>query len=323
VLFTAAVGGPYQIRRARIGTEGSVVLPTAGRLSLHDVTPAGDWLVTRDDTPQRILVRPPGGGGIRDVSWLDGSLNPFISPDGRLLAFSDQGTLSSALYGVMVRPTSGGPAVRLGDGDARGFSPDNRWVLGRVPTSPPEWRLYPTRAGAARTLSWGGLEATTYVDFFPDGSALLVCGREPGKPSRCYRSPLEGGTLEPITPDSVGFGLVRPDGKAVALRRGREWWVYPVGGGAGRMVPGLEGAVLLRWSPDGSALWVRGLAGGKLSIDRVDVATGRRTTLASIETPPDVAAFGVSRIVVADDPAVYAYSASGFLSLLFAVRGIR
>ena len=134
---------------------------------------------------------------------------------------------------------------------------------------------------------------------------------------------MEGGSLEPVTPDSIAGGLLRPDGRAVAVRWHSGEWVYPLGAGSPRIVPGLDSALVVRWSPDGSALWVRALTGAKFGIDRVDVATGRRTFLVAIETPADLPIFSVGRIVMADDPQVYAYFASSYLSLLYTVRGIR
>jgi len=324
VLFSGADrGGAFQLHRAGIGSDPRVVLPSPGTLTLQDVARDGRWLVTRDDQPAKLLVRAPGSGGVRDLSWLDSAILPIISADGRLLAFTDQSIQGGLLYSVMVRKTDGSPVVRLGDGAALAISRDKLWVLGYLPTAPPQAMLYPTGAGEPRRLSWAGLETVSSVGFFPDSRSLLVCGNEHGRPPRCYRSPLDASSLEPVTPDSVPGGLLRPDGHAVAVGRSDGWWVYPLSGGTQRRVPGLDGGVVARWSPDGAALWVQSATGPNPRFDRVDVATGRRTPLLTIETPSDVPVFAIFSISLADDPQVYAYSAWSYSSQLFTVQGVR
>jgi dipeptidyl aminopeptidase/acylaminoacyl peptidase len=324
VLFSGADrGGMYQLHRAGIGSDSRLVLPSPGTLTLQDVARDGRWLVTRDDQPARILVRAPGSAGVRDLSWLDSAILPIISADGRLLAFTDQSIQAGLLYSVMIRKTDGSPVVRLGDGEALSISRDKLWILGFLPTAPPQAMLYPTGAGEPRRLSWARLEAVGTVDFFPDSRALLVCGNEHGRPPRCYRSPLDGSSLEPVTPDSVTRGLLRPDGQALAVGRSDGWWIYPLGGGTRRRVPGLDSGVVARWSPDGAALWVQSATGPNPRFDRVDVATGRRTPLLTLETPSDVPLFAIFSISLADDPRVYAYSAWSYNSQLFTVQGVR
>ena len=320
VLFAGASrGGMYQVHRAGVGREESLVLPSPGTLTLQDVAGDGRWLVTRDDQPNRILLH--GSTGLRDLSWLDNSVNPRISGDGELIAFTDQSIQAGPRYAVVIRKTDGSPVVRLGDGAARAISRDKRWVVGVLLTIPQQFMLYPTGAGEPHQLKWPALETTTSVDFFPDSRSLFVCGNEQGEAPRCYRSPLDASSLEPVTPDSVGSGLLRPDGGAVAHSRGGRWWIYPLAGGPPRPVPGLEkGVEVLRWSPDGAGLWVASGTSPNQRLERADVASGRRTALATMETP---AVFGNANISLADDPRVYAYSASSYTSLLFTIQGVR
>ncbi|HEY6925468.1 MAG TPA: protein kinase, partial [Steroidobacteraceae bacterium] len=190
ILFSAAQSATfYEIRRWRPGQAAQKALPNAGRLTMYDVR-GGRWLVSRDDLRWLMIARPPGAAGVREISWQDASLLPFISADGQMVAFTDQGTLSGPLYAAMVRKSDGSPAVRLGDGWAYALSPDKRWVLGKLPTSPPQYRLYPTGAGSFRTLAWQKLAEVDDATFLPDGRSLYVCGHEPNRAARCYRSAL-------------------------------------------------------------------------------------------------------------------------------------
>jgi len=324
VLFAGAShGGMYQVHRAGAGRAESLVLPSPGTLTLQDVARDGRWLVTRDDQPLRILLHPSGSTGLKDLSWLDNSLTPLISGDGELLAFTDQSIQAGPRYAVMIRKTDGSPVVRLGDGAARAISRDKRWVVGVLLTVPQQFMLYPTGAGEPHELKWPALETTTSVDFFPDSRSLFVCGKEQGKAPRCYKSPLDASSLEPVTPDSVDSGLLRPDGLAVAHESGRSWWIHPLDGGTPRPVPGLDTATVLRWSPDGAALWVATGTTLNTRVERVDAVTGRRSPLVTIEMPSDLPVYQIYSISLADDPRIYAYSTGSYTSLLFTIQGVR
>jgi hypothetical protein len=240
-----------------------------------------------------------------------------------MVAFTDQGTLSGALYGVMIRKSDGSPAVRLGDGNADALSPDKKWVVADLPTSPRQYRLYPTGAGAFRPVSWPKLASVFAVGVLPDGKSLYVCGEEPKRASRCYRSALEGGDVTPVTPDSI-IGFLSPDLHAVAAPGPEnKWWIYPLNGGAPQEIPGLRQAPL-RWSPDGKELWVfRPGAARQRGVDRLDPQTGRRTPLLTLDELEGTATPFIVELSVADDGRSYAYFTATYNSLLFSVDGIR
>jgi eukaryotic-like serine/threonine-protein kinase len=325
VLFSGADrGGDYQVHRAELSGGSRIVLPSPGTLTLQDIAPDGRWLVSRDDQPFRTYVHGSSGAGVRDLSWLDASTGPMLSADGQLLAFTDASISAGPQYAVMIRKTDGSPVVRLGEGYAVAISRDKRWVIGALPTAPPQFVLYPTGAGELRRLSWRGLETFSGIDFFPDGRSVFVCGSLQGKASRCYRGALDAPTLEPLTPDSTSTGRPRPDGLAALVRRPDGRWIYPLGGGSPRAVPGLGDADrVLRWSPDGEALWVQ--AGDEFhpAVERLDVNTGRRTPLVDIEPPAGVSLYRLFPASLADDPRMYAYSAWSYDSALFTVQGVR
>jgi hypothetical protein len=84
-----------------------------------------------------------------------------------------------------------------------------------------------------------------------------------------------------------------------------------------------KGAQVLRWSPDGAALWVVSGTVENPRVDRLDVASGRRTPLPAIELPSDVRVFQTFGLSLADAPRVYAYSAWSYTSQIFTIRGVR
>jgi eukaryotic-like serine/threonine-protein kinase len=327
VLFSAfGSSDGYVVRGLTLGGRLRVAVTGAGLLTVHDVSRGGQVLLTRDDTPFRLMLRGPHAPREVDVSWLDVSLGPKLSRDGSLLAFTNGGVDAGANYDVMLRTTTtGDQAARLGEGEAAAFSPDGKWLLAAVPSTPPRLVLYPTRTGAERPIPIGPFESIGSADWFPDGRSILFCGNRAGEASRCYVQPLAGGTARAVTPAGTSAGFVSPSGEEVvafgpALGHRR----YPVAGesGAGREIPGLSFSdQVVRWSPDGRALIVGSATSA--TMDRVDLATGRRQPLVTLGTEHPGGRWRLTFFALADDPRVYAYVAATYLSEIFTVDRVR
>jgi Tol biopolymer transport system component len=280
-------------------------------------------LLTRDDKPKRLMLHGPGAARELDVSWLDASQHPVLSRDGSLLAFADAGIDAGTNYEVMLRKTTGGEVARLGEGSPAAFSPDGKWLLASVPSTPPRIVLYPTRAGTERLIAIDRFESIGSADWFPDGRSIMFCGNRSGEASRCYVQAQAGGAPRAVTPPGTSAGSVSPDGKEVAAfgavlghRR------YPVAGGSDRAIPGLSfHDQIVRWSPDGRAL----IVGGPTSptVDRVDLVTGRREPLVTLGNRTPGGAWRFVLFAMADDPHVYAYVGVTYLSEIFTVDGVR
>jgi eukaryotic-like serine/threonine-protein kinase len=317
----------FKIYAVTLSGEGRIVLESAGGLKIQDVSRDGLWLAFRDDSRRRILVRAPGEKSERDLSWLDYSIFPVLSGDGRTLLFSDIGEQGGPYYTTCVRRTDGSAVVRLGEGWGAALSPDGMWVLAVVATSPQQLRLYPTGPGEVRALDRGNIESYDYCgSWFRDGRTVLVCGHEPGRASRCYVQGIAGGAPRPVTPEGTTGGLSSPDGHFVLARGtgGGTFAQYPSSGGAARPLPFLTADdTVIRWSPDGRFLWVRRRATGRAPIERLDLETGRREPIAEI-TPRDTAGLlEIMRVSLADDPSAYAYDYWESFSHLFVIEGAR
>lgn len=297
------------------------VLSAPGRLTIHDVARDGRWLVTRDDWRIEMVTRAPGEAAERDLSWLDCGIQPLLSPDGRTLLFLDQSEAAGPRYAVYMRHTDGSPGVRLGEGSSHDLSPDGRHVLAIVHSAPPSVRIYPLGAGDARTIGLPGLAALASARWLADGKALLLCGNQPGKASRCFVRDTAGEALRPVTPGGVNDGWPSPDGtRLVAMQAGRGYLLFPLAGGEPRPLPGLgPDDAIARWSPDGRAIWVWRRPALAILVDRYDIATGQRQRLAEIDPRSSIGVLGV-RLTLADDPAVYAYQTWQALSHLFVVE---
>jgi Tol biopolymer transport system component len=81
--------------------------------------------------------------------------------------------------------------------------------------------------------------------------------------------------------------LLSPDGKLIAAAdRYQQYYLYPVSGGEPTALEGYEeGDVLLQWSGDGHAIFLRDPGDAELKIYRLDLRTGTRKLWKEL-TPP-------------------------------------
>ncbi len=326
VLFTASMGGTTAMTLYDVDLSGHrrVALRSAGGLTVHDVSRTGRWLVTRDDYRVEISVLAPGASAERDLSWLDWSSIPFLSRDGSMLLFTDMSVAAGLNYRVCLRTTAGGPVVVLGEGLARGFSPDGKWALATIDT-PPQLVIYPTGPGETKRLPRGNLEAYHGANWFPDGKSVLVAGNEAGKASRCYAQDISGSLPRPITPEATSDCSISPDGQQILYRKpDGTGFIQRTGGGPAAIVPGLSrGDWVIRWSADGRALYLfRGLNRSP-RFERLDLASGHHELVREVAPADRAGILWYGWGDLSDDAKSYAYYYQRLTSQLFVVEGAR
>jgi hypothetical protein len=274
-----------------------------------------------------VVAKDPASGRERDLAWLDLSGFPRISEDGKVLVFTEFSSATGSNYAVCLRKTDGSPVVMLGQGSGGGLSPDGKWVMGLVPTTPPKLMLYPTGAGEARLMPRGNLENYDYFGggWFPDSKRLMVCGNEPGHATRCYTQELSGGALQPLTPEGTTAGWVSPDGKLLLGRTGAgAFLLYPMGSGEPRPVSYLGSQdQVIRWTADGRSLLVYRLNEMPVRVERVDLTSGRRTVVRELAPADRSGVIGIDFVSMSGDEKWYAYSYSRDVSQLFTVTGVK
>lgn len=205
------------------------------------------------------------------------------------------------------------------------LSPDKHWVLSTVLSVPPRLMLYPVGPGQSRRLDAGELESYDAAAFFPDGANLLLCGSERGHAARCYVRAVSAGPLRAITPEGTLAGAtVSPDGRTILAATSDGYKIYPLDGGLARPVTGLlVDERVVRWSPDGGSVWITRGREVPLMAEELELATGRRRPLMSVEPRNRAGVVSTDGISFADDPRVYAYSAREQVSRIFVVQGMR
>jgi hypothetical protein len=326
VWFTATKAGAARALYAATLDGGvRLVARAPGTMTLRDVSRDGRALVTRDEQRLNISALAPGEKVERDLSWLDWSRLRDISADGRKILFDETGEGGGAKYGTYLRGTDGTPAVRLGDGLAMALSPDGKWAV-TIAADRDRMVVLPTGPGQSRVVPTSGLTLQG-VNWFPDGKRLLVAANEANHAVRLYVVDLAGGTPRPITAEGVSAleVAISPDGQWAAARiADQAWSLYPVNGGATRIVPGIQPSERIsRWTADGTGLFVYDPAHLPVTVYRVDLASGRRTLLNEIVAAGASPLFGINYLRLTADTSGYAYSHLHQNSELYLVSGLR
>jgi eukaryotic-like serine/threonine-protein kinase len=333
ILFAAERESTARVLRAvnRRGRE-RIVASSAGPITLHDIAADGRALISRD------LIRAGNVGSIagephqRDLSWLDYSVIRDLSADGKTMIFSESGEAGGAIFGVYIRRTDGGPAIRLGDGTTESLSPDGKWVLS-IPRNqkPAQIVMLPTGTGQPRAVTRDPINHRN-ARFFPDGRRILFQGNEPGRPPRLWVQSIDNSKPIAVTPENVSGTQVTPDGAHVLGRDGkRKWYLYPVpdvGRASARLdglkpvlhVPALRGDdVPVRFTSDGRALYVSSFGKIPAVLTKVDLATGARVQTFEAMPADPAGLSNVGPIFVTPDGGTTVYSYTRLLSDLYLV----
>jgi dipeptidyl aminopeptidase/acylaminoacyl peptidase len=329
IWVTAGPASSLSVRRLygmTLDGEQRVLAIGPGEMTLHDVSPAGDVLLSVEDRRRNIIGLPPGAEQERNLTWLDRSLVGDLSVDGNLLLFHEGGKAGGDRGSVYLRKLDGSPAVRLSDGYAISFSPDEKWVLTFIPKSPREYYLVPTGVGSPRHVDLSHWSPNTAfpIGMLSDNRRIVVVVREPGQARTYHALDLEAGTEERITPERMNPTFLSRDGKTVVAVNADGWWTVPLEGGDPRPIRGLEaGEFVFALTADGNGVFTRRNRGVSAIVHRVDSSTGAREVVHEL-TPPNLSGSGgVGTVHITPDGRFYVYGYTQQLSELYLVRGIR
>ena len=242
-------------------------LPAAGRLLVTG--PGGAWVVHRDGARRRL-------GPYRDAAWSPGGRFVAVTREGTLLAVEPGGRVRWALAraktlraprwsstGFRIAYRAGG-AMRVVAGDGTG----DHLLVHRVAAVPAAWRPGPATTQVALVRRGGTVELwaadtptrlwrlraprALALAWTPAGRRLVVIRRggvttfgARGRRERTWRVP------------AVTGGALAPDGRRVALLRGRRLELLDLRSGARRPAYGApEPLASATWSPDGRLVLV-------------------------------------------------------------------
>jgi dipeptidyl aminopeptidase/acylaminoacyl peptidase len=317
VWFTGSeTGMRLQMFRVRTGSTPQLLAPMPASVALEDVLPSGRILVQAATAKSRMLVKTPADKEERDFGWLDWGILRDMSADGSMVLFDEEGEGGGPTYSVFVRRTDGSPATRLGEGYAGSLSPDSQWVTTLLPTDR-SIVLVPVGPGEPRKLRTG-LADVSLPTWFPDGKRIAIIGREAGRPPRAFEYSIDSGKVRPITPEGTTGILVSPKGKLLVRRADGTRIVVSLDGGTEQAIPGLEPRdAVLRWSQDGTALYVSNAATPRQrTIEELNLQDGTRRKIVTI-SPSDTAGMRPISALVSADGRSFAYRYTQVLSDLF------
>jgi len=326
IYFSAAADEPLPRMVVQAVTLGGVlrtVLEAADYLTLYDASPSGELLLVEGEEHYQTMARAPGAEAERDLSWLDQSGVVHLTGDGAHVLFTE--FTFAPNYAIGYRGTDGSPVVRIADGMAFDVSKDGSLALGSVPTSPMRLVASPTGPGQPRALDGGAITDYTSGRFFRDNRRVLACGREAGRPARCYLLSLAGGPPTAVTPDGTSGGVPSPDGTSVVAQADDGTFsIYPLDGRPARRLETLTpDETVVDWTPDGRSLVVLTPARIPAPLDRLDLASGRRSRLMDFAPADRAGVVFVINASVSDDGRAYAYSLVRLQNRLALVRGAR
>jgi hypothetical protein len=327
IWFTAAENGTDRDLKA-VNLSGRVrtLLDVPSGLTLQDVAADGKALVSVNTERLGLASGTRNSKAITDLSWHSWNVVKDISRDGQWVLFEDASEAAGPHYAVAIRKLDGTPPVRLGEGSAGGLSPDSKWAIAILPSSPPRVTLLPTGAGQPRTVSGDGLEAIqSPARFLPNGQQIIVNANEPHHALRCYVLNLESGKPKPVTPEGIPCQIVSPDGLYVlGANATAPATIYPMDGGTPHPIPGLEpDFALVQWSEDGSALY--GYQRGRIptTVYRVNPSTGKKTRMQELLTAAPAGVVNVAPLVVSHDASRFVYSYYQVSSVLYVISDLR
>ena len=327
IWFTATdLGLKRAIYAVTLGGRERLIARVPGTLSLQDIWQDGRVLLAKDAWRRELIGLVSGESKERDLSWLDYTYPSDISPDGKVLLFTEAGEGGGLNYSVYQRKIGETSAVRLGDGMALSVSPDGKWAIVSTISAPAQLVLLPTGPGEAKPLTHDSINHSR-ARWLPDGRRLLFSGKEPGHAARIYRQDSSDGKPVPISPEGVDplVLVLSPDGQqVVGVGPDEKAYFYPVAGGEPKAVPGIEvGEQPIQWSDDAKAIYFYKPGDLPAKVYRLDLSTGHKTLWKEL-MPSDSA--GVSRIgpiLITPDGKSCLYGYHRILSDLYLVEGLR
>ncbi|MGA8430633.1 MAG: protein kinase [Candidatus Sulfotelmatobacter sp.] len=336
IWFTASESGTDRTLYA-INLDGSkqrIVARLPGALMLLDIARDGRVLLVRATWRREVIGIDAGETKERELSWLDYSYPADLSADGKTLLFDEEGGGGSLeysksggfTYGVYVRKTDGSPAVLLGEGAAEALSPDGKLTVVETQESPTQLKVLATGAGEPKELTHDSINHIS-VRWFSDGKRILFSGNEPGKGTRLYIYELSTGKTNPVAPEGVNGTafVISPDSSMIAgIGPDQKGYMYPVAGGEPRPIAGLNpGEQPITWSADGRSLYIYQPGELPARVDRLDLATGKRTLWRQLMPSDPAGVENIGPILLTPDAKTCVFGYHRLLADLYLVEGLK
>jgi len=322
--FTASETG---LNQALFGVDSRgdvrVIERVPGNLTLLDISSRGRVLLSHDTLRRGLFAYSKKDNREVDLAWFDWSNLRGISDDGQSVVIEEEGEGGGPDYTLFVRNINGDPPTRIGSGQARNLSPDQKWVIAGPVNEPRKATLLPTGVGEPRELP-GNIERMG-ARFFSDSRRIIFVGRGEHGNVRSYIQDIDGGEPKAVTEEGfAGTALTIDEKKVFVAGPGGKRYLYDLATQAKEEVPWNPQYNLLRFVDANSAFIVfRDPAHiDTIDIQKLDLKSGRRTPLRTIHTEA-TGLVNLGPVTITPDGSGYAYSSLRTFSDLFVVDGLR
>ncbi|HET6349748.1 MAG TPA: SMP-30/gluconolactonase/LRE family protein, partial [Candidatus Krumholzibacteria bacterium] len=322
VYFSAGTGyADFTIYAVTLDRQVRIAAQSAGGLVIHDISPGGQWLASRDDVNVLMRAHTPEMTGERDVSWQEYSQPIAITRDGTSFLFTNSGMSAGTNYQACMRKTDGSPVIVLGEGGGLDLSRDGAWAAAGI--FPNRCILYPTGAGEAKELATQSIAQIRDMRFFSDGTHVVVVGGPEKEATRAYLVDITGKDApRPITKPGVIRAYPGPDGTQLLLQDGDgKYSLMSIDSSYTRVpVPGLTtGDDFASWTDDGRGVVISHTSVPG-SLDMVDIRSGARKTVHTLD-PGVPGALSIQQVVTTPDARTYVYDVLTYVSRLYTMEG--
>jgi serine/threonine protein kinase len=330
--------GESRILALDLAGRSRMLLHHAGRLELQDVDAGGRVLAALHTYQRHTFSHAEGESLDRDLSWLDAQATMGMTSDARTVLLANLGEWSTTEGSLYLRPLSGGPAQRLSSGGSSQptLSPNGLWVCSF--THDPEFSLVvtPTGRGVAQKIPMPGMkDGDISANVYNDGRRVFVWGSLNRGLFAGFSLDLASGEFHKVTRGGLSPFLFEapcsPDGQWLALIDGNklENGVNPIviihsDGTGERIYNWLKpGEAISGWGADSASLIVWDRNRLPAVVERLDLATGRRTRMAQISPPDPAGVPGIQGVFPSPTGTRYAYNFVRRLSQLYTIEGLK
>jgi Tol biopolymer transport system component len=293
---------------------------------LLDVARDGRVLVASGVIGGPVYAMREGDAGQRDLAWLAWSSPAGLSDDGKLALLVSFGAGAGRYYSTSVRPTDGASGTRLSEGLALSLSHDNKWALSLKMTQPPQLLVTPTGAGESHVIDSKGI-AGVGAEFLPDNRLLIVAAHDSEREDLWIVDWQHGSPAQKLNvtiPAGSRYRALSPDGKWVAVPTGTEIQVVYLDGSAARHFDTTKTHDILARAADAQSIYVAQYAPNVYHVDRIDIATGRRTKVRDVPVGDLTGATGRgTSLFLSADAKTYVTGFTRWLTDLYVVEGLK
>ena len=291
---------------------------------IHDVSPQGLMLLEREIFTNSALV--PSGSQNLDLGWQDNSSIEGFSRDGSVVLLFEAGGGPSYRNRPFLRRLDHSPPKILGPGTPLDLNPAGDFALVLTPGDKAKLRMIPTGLGALRELGLEGWDAVG-GRFSMDGKYVYAAGRQGAGPTRTLKLPVDGGRGV-VLPESVqNVQAISPDGKRMLCldAKGQPGITSEAGEPPRSLAWTLEpGESIVAWNAAEEVLVTHPEDAAHLRVERVELATGRRTLWQRLVAPDPATTIRMQKVRVSGDGKTLGYTCARVLvSDLIVAEGLK